>query len=333
MRCWWIWLGGLGLAACQLDSSGVGSSGGSLVEENDDPAGDETSADPADPADGSAGLGGQAQLSLSTDLYRFDRLLPGEEAHATLTVRNMGEAEASGLTGSPLPAPFGYTGGRFPGTAGDCAPSLPAGASCTVEVFFGPTAAGNFEAPLRITHDDGPEATGTLEGQAGESDNLLVNPGGEDLGSPPPGWMVTGPGTWVAGDPFDVPDPLEGSSYLGANEGPNDQIFRLRQDVAVDRWAALIDQGIVRVRFEGHARSYQEGDDDYRLTVQYIDGDEAFGNWNSDWQTSTSWQFYSDDRIVPAGTRTVRVLLSCNKGRGEICDAFFDQLSLRVTAP
>lgn len=335
MRRWGIWLGGLALAACYLDTSGLGSSG-SLIG-NDDTTGGETSVGPVDSAnsaDGSAGLGDQAQLSLWATPYRFERLLPGQEAQATLTVRNTAQIEARGITAAPLSAPFGYTGGVFPGTAGDCTSVLPAQTSCAVEVSFRPSAPGDFEAPLTLMVDNGPEATGILEGEAGDSDNLLVNPGGEDQGSPPPGWTVTGPGTWVAGDPFDVPDPVEGQSYLGANMGPNNEMFRMRQDVAIDQWAALVDREMVRLRFEAHACSFQEGDDPYEIAVRYLDEEgEVLETWNSGRQTSASWQLHDHDRVVPADTRTVRVVLACDKGRGQFCDAFFDQLSLRVTAP
>ena len=334
MRRWGIWLGGLALAACYLDTSGLGSSG-SLIG-NDDATGGETSAGPVDSAnsaDGSAGLGDQAQLSLWATPYRFERLLPGQEARATLTVRNTAEVEARGITAAPLLAPFGYTGGRFPGSAGDCTSVLPANSSCTVEVSFRPSTPGGFEAPLMLVVDNGPEATGILEGRA-ESDNLLVNPGGEDQGSPPPGWTVTGPGIWAAGMPLDEPAPFAGVGYLGSYEGPNNEPYRLRQDVAIDQWAPTVDRGGVRMMFRGQACSYLEDNDLYRFIVQYLDDDdEVLDTWNSDWQTGPSWQPYTDDRIVPTGTRVVRVLLSCQKGGGQICDAFFDELDLRATSP
>jgi hypothetical protein len=61
---------------------------------------------------------------------------------------------ASSLTGV-----FAYVGGNYPGVGGTCGPSLPAGASCALNVGFTPSAAGPASATLTVTYFDGAHAT------------------------------------------------------------------------------------------------------------------------------------------------------------------------------
>lgn len=331
-----IGLAGLALVACELDSSGVGTSP-SLPAGGDDATGGSTSTEPgpdaADVTTPAGGTGDDAQLVISdAPTYDFGRLTLGEARTGTLTVRNLGGTEATGLEGRALSDPFSYEGGRFPGTGGDCGSTLGPEMSCAVAVTFRPLVLGTFEQTLVLTYDGGPDATRPLQG-TGRSDNLLENPDGEQFGTPPPGWLQVGSGDWVAGDPWEGEPPVfMGRGYLGAHSGNfGYQEYQLRQDVELDSWADLIDAGSLRITFEGHARSFQSDNDDYRFSLQYRGDQGALDSWSIDWQTSITWELIQHDRVIPSGTRAVRVVLWCRKFQTPYCDAFFDELDLRVT--
>ncbi|MDA9189407.1 choice-of-anchor D domain-containing protein, partial [bacterium] len=87
--------------------------------------------------------------------YDFSQLVIGTSANNIFTIRNLGGSTASNLTGGALAPLFSYTGGVFPGAGGDCTNSLPAGAFCTVDITFNPTANGNFSTPFLIAYNDG----------------------------------------------------------------------------------------------------------------------------------------------------------------------------------
>lgn len=339
MRRGWIGAAGLVLAACQLNSSGFGSSsavvGGGTTGDTatGDTATGGTQPDDADSTTGPGDSGDGPQLIISGDpFYDFGRLAPDMERTSSLTVRNAGGGVATGLRGSSPGDPFTYAGGTFPGTEGDCGPTLEPGGSCVVAVTFAPRSPGDFDDLLVITCDQGPDATRSLRG-TGHTDNLLANPGGEEQGNPPPGWIPVGQGAWVAGDPWDGQPPVfEGQGYLGAYTANGNQELQLYQQIDVSSWTDAIDQGSVRLTFEGHARSLAPGDDDYRLQVQYRDGQGQLDAWTTDWVTTGMWQQYQYEGLMPPGTRQVRVVLWCRKQQGgQYCDAFFDELDLRAT--
>jgi hypothetical protein len=266
-------------------------------------------------------------------IYDFGVVATSSQIAVLFTVTNAGDGEATGLDAVALVAPFMFPGG-FPG-AGTCGSSLAAGDSCSLEVAFAPTEVGLHTGTLAVTHDQGPEATCDLAGGgAGQSPNLLVNPGGESAGTPPPGWSNVGPGSWVSGAPSTNVLPFEGAHLLAADEGPNDLDFVLQQDVAVGAWAASIDEDVLRFSFQGYARSLLANNNDHLIRVQYIDaGGAALATWDTAWVGTPSWQAYSDQRIAPANTRTVRVELLCRKLEGATCDAFFDALDLHAQYP
>lgn len=58
---------------------------------------------------------------------------------------------------TPLPAPFTYKGGIFPGIGGTCLPILNVSASCTIVLTFAPTAAATqlYGAEWALEYDDG----------------------------------------------------------------------------------------------------------------------------------------------------------------------------------
>ncbi len=360
--------GGWGFAwlilGCQPNTAGIGSTSANTLGSADSAESGDTATDTtnavSDDADADAGMtaasgppddtagpadestsgepstsGGDAPLLSISDGPTFDYgpVTTNTQTSHMFVVTNEGYETATGLGGSLSPQ-FTFPGG-FPG-AGTCAQVLAPATSCTVEVVFAPSVLGLHAGALAVSYAEGPDATRELIGDAiGQSSNLLMNPGGEDTGNPPPSWTDAGPGNWRAGDPWGGnPTPRSGTGHLLAFDGPSNQDYSLIQDIDVAHWAATIDSGTLRFSFLGYARSYQLNDDNYRIRVVYLDaGDNELESWSTGLLTANSWQSHEDTRVAPSGTRTVRVDLGCRKGANVYCDAFFDDLDLHAVHP
>ena len=80
-----------------------------------------------------------ALLTLSeSDPYDYGLIADGGNVTYTFTITNSGASSATGLTEVGLAAPFDFLGGGYPGTGGDCAGTLNAGATCNIEIQYGP---------------------------------------------------------------------------------------------------------------------------------------------------------------------------------------------------
>jgi hypothetical protein len=264
--------------------------------------------------------------------FEFGDVTTGGQLSHVFTVTNDGDAEAMGLTGA-VGAPFSLPGG-FPGTRGSCGGSLGPGEGCTVEVVFAPGELGRHAATLTVSHDAGEASRDVAGGAIGQTDNLLANAGGEEDGQPPPGWTAL-EGVWIAGALPEEVSPAEGERYFYSDTGPNSTDFVLRQDVDVSAWATTADASALRISFSGQARGWPVVDSDQqRIRVHYLDGrGSAMQLWTTDYQDTDDWQAYADERVAPAGTRTVRVELNCRKSSGMYCNAYFDALELRASYP
>jgi hypothetical protein len=264
--------------------------------------------------------------------YDFGDVDTDQAVAHVFTLTNAGDAEATGLSAT-VAAPFGFSGG-FPGAAGDCDDALAAGQSCAIEVTFAPTALGRHLATLAVTHDTGPDVTRNLAGGAiGETENLVVNAGGEATGAPPPGWTEV-LGAWEADAYVLETLPFAGDAYLLSGAGPNNQDLSLRQSIDLDAWATTADAGRLRISFSGRARAYATDDDEHRIRIHYYDSTGAtLQVWTSNYDSQDAWTQYSDERLAPAGTRTLQVELNCRKDSGTHCYAYFDALELRASYP
>lgn len=275
-----------------------------------------------------------ASLAISDGpTYEFGDVPTGGQLSHVLTVTNTGDGEAQGLAGA-VTGSFALSGG-FPGTTGDCGEALAPGESCTVEVVFSPAELGRHAGTLTVSHDGGPEATRELAGGAiGQSDDLLSNGGGEEPGEPPPGWSAI-EGQWIAGEVAGEVDPFVGDGYLYAVGGANNVDYSLRQEVDLGAWALTIDEAALRVSFSGRARGLAgAGGDEHRIRLHYFDASGGPVHVSStNYQAATEWQEHTDSRVIPPGTRTVRVELNCRKNSGSICNAYFDALELRASYP
>lgn len=129
----------------------------------------------------------------------------------TFTLSNVGEATATAIAPSVMPAAF---------TIGDigCGATLEPGAACTIEVAFAPQRIGPQSGSLTIAYDDGAadrEVSKELVGAGqGQTRNLIDNPGAEHCSTqngPPDDWMEVTGTNWTCIDTFDDDVPVGGS--------------------------------------------------------------------------------------------------------------------------
>jgi len=90
-----------------------------------------------------------------TPPYNFGTVVhnSGTASHS-FTVSNASGVTASLMTEVALTAPYAFTGGNYPGTAGTCGTVLATGKTCTIAVTFTPTAVGTFPGTLTLDYDD-----------------------------------------------------------------------------------------------------------------------------------------------------------------------------------
>ncbi|HEY5936654.1 MAG TPA: Ig-like domain-containing protein, partial [Kofleriaceae bacterium] len=69
--------------------------------------------------------------------------LQGSTSTQTLTLRNAGRPSATAIAFTGPMAPFGFTGGAFPGTGGTCAETLAGLSTCTISIDMSTAALGS----------------------------------------------------------------------------------------------------------------------------------------------------------------------------------------------
>ena len=162
------------------------------------------------------------------------------------------------------------------------------------------------------------------------SDNLLTNPGAEQGTA---GWdPVEGPLEALAAGDCDGGDPHAGSAYFavgGVCEAGVDEAEAL-QRVDLDAWADPIDAGTVSVLFGGWTSSYS-GSDQAEIELRFLDAQgQELGRSERLGDPSTVWVQLRAIEAVPAGTRSVAFAMLGTRNAGADCDAYFDDLELRV---
>jgi len=200
----------------------------------------------------------------------------------------------------------------------------------------------------RGTTPDGPAAGASEggDGRAGEGPaynvELLVNPGCEDPphGAGLPGWTAVS-GNWGRRDRN--PLPKEGNFYFFPGQAP---LAVLEQLVDVSRYSATIDAGEQPFTFRGYVRSYpvaggkkkkpKPKPDACRIVTESLAGDAAQVLARTDTGPIVSvgeWRLIEGTRVVPGGTRFIRVRLISVRHSGNNNDGYFDGLSLKAMPP
>lgn len=133
---------------------------------------------------GVAGTSGPPALLTSTDspTYDYGNVNKNTTSSRTFTVTNTGGVPATVMAdGAGLAAPFNWKGGTYPGTAGTCAATLAAAATCTVVVDFAPTAITSSSDAYLIGYNDGVTTQTLSEGVQGAGINTAPTVAAQSL--------------------------------------------------------------------------------------------------------------------------------------------------------
>lgn len=164
-----------------------------------------------------------------------------------------------------------------------------------------------------------------------QAQNLVVNPGSE-VNPTVVGWTLVSC-HWING----AERPAHGGSYHFYAGGADASSCELYQDINVSAFAASIDAGLSTFNFSAWMRSYSGSfgvfNDRGRALVEYRDASSAvLSTYDTGLQGSTSWVQYSDARLAPAGTRTIRIRLISDATINSDSDGYFDDISLTHTS-
>lgn len=95
----------------------------------------------------------KAQLSLNVPGdYTFRQVNIGTTKEETLTVTNVGNVKATNLSIQGLTAPFGFKGGSYPGTGGNCTDRLEPNESCQFVMTFTPSSLGEVSSQVSLNY-------------------------------------------------------------------------------------------------------------------------------------------------------------------------------------
>ena len=127
-----------------------------------------------------AGIGAPpAVISISdSPSFNFGVLPVGAKGTKVFLLTNLGGVRATAMSGGGLAQPMAFTGGGYPGANGNCSNMLEPSTSCSVEVMYAPTVAGETNDGLVIAYNNGLEdqsETRNLSGTAVEAALLTIS--------------------------------------------------------------------------------------------------------------------------------------------------------------
>ena len=191
---------------------------------------------------------------------------------------------------------------------------------------------------------------------AAPSSNLIANPGAESgQGASesasvfaPPDWTVTGEFTAVqygasGGFPTYEPEGEVSRSLAGGLNffaGGNSELSTAAQTVDVAASASAIDAGTETATLSGDLGGYASQGDNMVVTASYSSGAGAtLGSLSigpvgeAEREGHTTLLPRSTSGAVPAGTRSIQVLMTSTRLEGEYDDGYADNLSLTLEGP
>ena len=155
--------------------------------------------------------------------------------------------------------------------------------------------------------------------------NLLDNPGAETGNTS--GW-VSPQRPWVAGAEI----PPHGGNKLfwpGSGDVADSSMY---QDVDVSGLSNTIDTGKLYLHVSGWLANWDQFQHDRAtLSIYALDASQNTLAFRSAEHRSPTWTQYRIDQAVPAGTRTLRVVLTATRFVGIDNDGYFDDLSLMLS--
>ena len=306
------------------------SSGRPGASADDGTPGSESTSSPA-PQDESGSA--PAMLVVDVSALEFGDVQVGTSQTMELVLTNTGD-ELVGKLGADSPSdPFSFAGegldAEWPGDGGDCTAELAGGQSCRIVLSLVPAEFGEHTGSIQIDSEPG-QLTVPLVGRGvGSTSNLLVNGDGEMPGAPPPGWVETG-GSWESNASMTI-RPHGGLRVILATDAWDGAATTLRQDVSLAGYSRLVERGEMRVRLEGWQRTAGPLGDEASANLVITSG-PGQQSWSTTSQPTAVWTSFELDAAVPVGAAQISVELVCTPtGAGEVCDAFFDDVSLVLT--
>lgn len=163
------------------------------------------------------------------------------------------------------------------------------------------------------------------------SQNLISDPGAE-VWPTGAGWVQVS-GNWQNGAPV---TPHGGSFHFYASGSTVGSSSELYQDINVSAYASSIDAGTTSFTFSTWMRSYNKvfgvWNDLGNTIVEYRDASSTvLSTYSTGNQASLTWIQFSDTRLAPVGTRTIRIRLISYDNVGTDSDGYFDDLVLTKT--
>ena len=173
------------------------------------------------------------------------------------------------------------------------------------------------------------EATLNLQLRAStdNSQNLIVNGDAENSPIVGNGWTQVS-GDWKQRTSTTNPSAQNGNSYFFAGNGATAELYQ-NIDVSADQ--AAIDAGSMEYSFKCYLRSYlQSPIDEAKVTLEYLNAtNQVLSSYDTGNQNNTTeWVLFSDTRIAPVGTRTIKITLISTRKSGTSNDGYIDNLQL-----
>jgi hypothetical protein len=194
-------------------------------------------------------------------------------------------------------------------------------------------------------------AAGTPAASASQT-NLLQNPGAEagtgagesETVDPPPDWTVTGEFTAVKyGAEGGFPTPANGTAVEGGTNffgGGNSEVSTATQTVNVSASAAAIETGKELATLSADLGGYSSQGDNMVITATYLSATgAALGSLTIGPVTATERNDETEllprsaTGAIPAGTRSIQVVMTSTRLEGEYDDGYGDNVSLTLGGP
>ena len=160
-----------------------------------------------------------------------------------------------------------------------------------------------------------------------DTDNLITNPGAENSTSLDlNGWENDGTAFTARWSPSGS---HSGNKYFYG--GDNNAESYAYQDIDVSSYSSEIDAGNMTATYSGGIRNYN-GSDEGILELYFYDASmNELTYHHSGWHSHVDWKRYAiEDKLLPTGTRTVRVRMRAKRYSGSNNDGYFDDLRLTL---
>ena len=166
-------------------------------------------------------------------------------------------------------------------------------------------------------------------GESQYSENMLLNPGGEQGTL---GWTVTeGYMESLEAYTCDGIAPHTGNYYFIVGALCNTVSYsEAYQEVDISEYIDCIDQGLAYANYGGYLSDW--GGSDYpEMAITFIDANgyeidrtDNIGTYNP------FWTFFSNEYQIPEGTHSIKMILMGTRYAGDDNDSYFDDLFLRI---